>query len=94
MARQENVWSLFEQVRLGHLMVEAAGRVMEALISEKVDVDAALGFIYLGNLVGVMSRWYMKKKNRGRGNATKQTRWWRPHGGRGGREENNTSGSW
>lgn len=50
MAREENIWSLFEQVRLGHLMVEAAGRVVEALVGEKVDVDAALGFVYLGNL--------------------------------------------
>lgn len=50
MARQENIRSLFEQVGLSHLMVEAAGRVMEALVSEKVDVDAALGFVYLGNL--------------------------------------------
>ena len=31
-------------------MVEAAGRVVEALVSEEVDIDAALGFIYLGNL--------------------------------------------
>lgn len=33
-------------------MVEAAGRVVEVLVGEKVDVDAALGFIYLGNLGG------------------------------------------
>ncbi len=52
MACQENIWPLFEQIRLGHLMVEAAGRVMEALVGEKVDVDAALGFIYFCNLVG------------------------------------------
>lgn len=50
MARQENVWLLFEQVRLGHLMVEATGRVVEVLVSEQVDVDAALAFIHLGNL--------------------------------------------
>lgn len=49
-ACQENIRSLFEQVRLGHLMIEAAGWVMEALVSEEVDIDAALGFIYLGNL--------------------------------------------
>lgn len=51
-ARQENIWLLFEQVRLGHLVVEAAGGVVEVLVSEKVDVDAALGFIYLGDLWG------------------------------------------
>lgn len=50
MTCQENIWSLFEQVRLDHLMIEAAGRVMEALVSKKVDVDTALGFVYLGNL--------------------------------------------
>lgn len=48
--RQKNIWLMFEQVRLGHLMVEAAGRVVEVLISEEVDVDTALGFIHLGNL--------------------------------------------
>lgn len=52
MARQENIRSLFEQVRLGHLMVEAAGRVVEVLVSEKVDVDATLGIICFGNLWG------------------------------------------
>ena len=52
MARQENIWLLLEQVGLGHLVVEAAGRVVEVLVGEKVDVDAALGFIYLGNLRG------------------------------------------
>lgn len=31
-------------------MVEAAGGVVETLVSEQVDVDAALGFVYLGNL--------------------------------------------
>ncbi len=51
MARQENIGSLFEQVGLGHLMVKAAGRVVEILVGEKVDVGAALGFIYFGNLV-------------------------------------------
>lgn len=50
MACQENIRSLFEQVRLGYLMVEAAGRVMEVLVGEKVDVYTALGFVYLGNL--------------------------------------------
>lgn len=67
MARQENIWLLFEQVRLGHLMVEAAGRVVEVLVGKKVDVDAALGFIYLGNLGrDVKVSWrYIRKKNRG-----------------------------
>lgn len=41
---------LFEQVGLGHLVVEAAGLVVEVLVGEEVDVDAALGFIYLGHL--------------------------------------------
>lgn len=50
MACQENIWSLFEQVGLGHLMVEAVGGVVEALVGKKVDVGAAFGFIYLGNL--------------------------------------------
>lgn len=31
-------------------MVEAAGRVVEALVGEKVDVDAALGFVHLSDL--------------------------------------------
>lgn len=52
MARQEDIWLLFEQVRLGHLMVKAAGRVVEVLVSEQVDVDAALAFIHFGNLGG------------------------------------------
>lgn len=50
MACQENIRSLFEQVRLGHLMVEAAGRVVEVLVGEKVDINTALGFVYLGDL--------------------------------------------
>lgn len=52
MARQENIWLLFEQVRLCHLMIETAGRVVEVLVGEKVDIDAALVFVYLGNLGG------------------------------------------
>lgn len=52
MTGQENIWLLFEQVRLRHLIVEAAGCVVEVLISEQVDVDAALGFIHLRNLGG------------------------------------------
>ena len=51
MARQENIWLMFEQVRLRHLMVEAAGRVMEVLIGEQVDVGAALVFVYLSHLL-------------------------------------------
>lgn len=31
-------------------MIEAASWIMEVLVSEKVDVDAVLGFVYLGNL--------------------------------------------
>lgn len=50
MARQENIRLLSEQVRLAHLMVEAAGSVMEVLVGEEVDVSAALGVINLGNL--------------------------------------------
>lgn len=46
-------------------MVEAASRVVEVLVGEKVDVVAALGFIYLGNLGG---------KIRGREDATKCSR--------------------
>lgn len=53
MARQENIRLLFEQVRLGNVMVEAAGRVVKVLVGEKVDVDAALAFIYLDDLEGV-----------------------------------------
>lgn len=49
-ACQKNIWLLFEQVRLGHLMVEAAGWVMEVLVGEEVDIDTALGFIHLSNL--------------------------------------------
>lgn len=33
-AGQKDVGLLFEQVRLGHLMVEAAGRVVEVLVGE------------------------------------------------------------
>lgn len=33
-------------------MVEAAGRVVEVLVGEKVDVDATLGIICFGNLRG------------------------------------------
>lgn len=31
-------------------MIEAAGWIVEVLVSKKVDVDAVLGFVYLGNL--------------------------------------------
>lgn len=31
-------------------MIEAAGWIVEALVSKKVDIDAVLGFVYLGNL--------------------------------------------
>lgn len=50
MACQKNIWLLFEQVGLGHLMVEAAGWVVEVLVGEEVDVDTTLGFIHLSNL--------------------------------------------
>lgn len=49
-ACQKNIWLLFKQVGLGHLMVEAAGWVVEVLVGEEVDVDTALGFIHLSNL--------------------------------------------
>lgn len=71
-ARQENIWLLFEQVRLGHLMVEAASRVVEVLIGEQVNVDAALGFIHLGNLESnknknaMKNAWEKKDKRKGR----------------------------
>lgn len=35
---------------MGHLMVEAAGQVVEVFVSEKVDADTALGVVYFGNL--------------------------------------------
>lgn len=31
-------------------MIEAAGWIVEVLVSKKVDIDAVLGFVYLGNL--------------------------------------------
>lgn len=53
MAGQECIWLLFEQVRLGHLMVQAAGWIVEVFVREQVDADAVLGFIYLDNLGNV-----------------------------------------
>lgn len=49
-ARQKNIWSLLEQFGLSHLMVEAARRIVEVLVSEKVHVVAVLGFIHLRHL--------------------------------------------
>lgn len=31
-------------------MIEAAGWIVEVLVSKKVDIDAVLGLVYLGNL--------------------------------------------
>lgn len=52
-ADQEDIWFLLEEVGLGHLVVEAAGRVEEVLVGEQVDTDAVLGFIHFGNLGSV-----------------------------------------
>lgn len=50
MAHQYDVRLLFEQVRLGDLLVEAASRVVEVLVGEQADVGAALGFVHFHNL--------------------------------------------
>lgn len=50
MACQENIWLLFEEVGLGHLMVQAAGRLVEVLVRKKVDRDATSRVIDFGNL--------------------------------------------
>lgn len=50
MACQENIWLLFEEAGLGHLMVQAAGRLVEVLVRKKVDRDATSHVIDFSNL--------------------------------------------
>lgn len=50
MACQENIWLLFEEVGLGHLMVQAAGGLVEVLVRKKVDRDATSRVIDFSNL--------------------------------------------
>lgn len=49
-AREEDVRLLFEEVGLGHLIVETAAQVVEVLVSEQVNVGAELAFIHFGHL--------------------------------------------
>lgn len=69
MARQENVWLPLEEIRLDHLMIEAAGRVMKVLVSEQMYVNTVLGGVHLGNLHGkdMVSVEGYKEINRERG---------------------------
>lgn len=50
MACQEDVWLLFEKVGLGHLVAEAAIRVVEVFVSKQVNIGTAFGFIHFCNL--------------------------------------------
>lgn len=50
MACQENIWLLFKEVGLGHLMVQAAGRLVEVLVRKKVDRDTTSCVIDFSNL--------------------------------------------